>query len=390
VRVDRLVLEDFRNYENESVEFAQGLNFVTGRNAQGKTNLLEAVYCLGGMGSPRGSDVALVRDGSERALLHADVFRKARSLHVDVEFTPGKGTRALINKTPTSGARSLRELIVCVFFGPDELSLIKGSPDGRRRFLDELVVKLRPVRDSLRREWERTLKQRNALLKSAPRGEHAAHKVRETLEVWDDGLCRAGAALAFARLEGLRFLLPLARKRFEEIAGTGRIELSYISEWLEPGLCLRAVAGSGDVSEDELKESLRSSLDLVRDRELERGVSLVGPQRDDIGVRLAAGGDGAMLDARAFASQGDQRTAALALKLAEHDLLTDILGDEPVMLLDDVFSELDPARRAWLADSARSLGQTLLSSAESDALAPIGHARSIRVRGGALEVEPDR
>jgi DNA replication and repair protein RecF len=390
VRVDRLVLEDFRNYENESVEFAAGLNLVTGRNAQGKTNLLEAIYCLSGLGSPRGPDAGLVKDGSERALLHADVTHGVRALHVDIEFRPGKGTRALINKTPTSGTRSLRELVVAVFFGPDELSLIKGSPDGRRRFLDDLVVKLRPIRDSLRREWERTLKQRNALLKSAPHAGRGGDKVRETLEVWDESFCRAGAALTAARLEALRLLLPFVRKRYEEIAGSGRVELAYSSNWIEPSLCDRAVAVAGDVTENEIRADLRAALERVRGRELERGVSLVGPQRDDATIRLAAGGDGAMLDARVYASQGDQRTAALALKFAEHDLLSDALGDQPVLLLDDVFSELDPSRRAWLAESARAMGQTLLSSAEPDSLDALGPARWIRVTGGKLHAEAGR
>jgi DNA replication and repair protein RecF len=385
VRVDRLTLEDFRNYESESVEFAPGLNLVTGRNAQGKTNLLEAVYCLGGLGSPRGPDAGLVRDGTERALLHADIGHKERLLQIDMEFRPGRGTRALINKTPAAGVRSLRELVVAVFFGPDELSLVKGSPDGRRRFLDELVVKLRPIRDSLGREWERTLKQRNALLKSAPsRG--LADRARETLEVWDESFCRAGAALTAARLEALRWLLPFARKRYEEIAGSGRIELAYSSNWLEPSLCERAVI-AGDVTDEEIRTALRAALEGVRDRELERGVSLVGPQRDDASIQLPAGGDGAMLDARVYASQGDQRTAALALKFAEHDLLSDALGDQPILLLDDVFSELDPLRRAWLAESARTMGQTLLSSAEPDALVALGAARSIGVTGGKLKIE---
>jgi DNA replication and repair protein RecF len=383
VRVDRLALEDFRNYEDESVEFAPGLNLITGRNAQGKTNLLEAVYCLGGLGSPRGPDAGLVKDGAERALLHADVSHRNRSLRIDMEFRPGKGTRALINKTPTSGTRALRELVVGVFFGPDELSLIKGSPDGRRRFLDELVVKLHPVRDSLRREWDRTLKQRNALLRSAPHG-RLSDRERATLEVWDESFCRAGAALAAARLEGMRLLLPFVRKRYEEIAGSGRVDLAYSSAWLGPELSEQAVV-SDEVLEHDLRDSLRASLEAVRTRELERGVSLVGPQRDDASIQLAAGGDGAMLDARVYASQGDQRTAALALKFAEHDLLTESLGDQPVLLLDDVFSELDPSRRAWLAESASAMGQTLLSSAEPEVLEGLGAARSIRVRAGTLQ-----
>ena len=171
MRVDRLVLEDFRNYEREEIDLSGGLNLVVGRNAQGKTNLLEAIYCIGGFGSPRGPDATLVREGAERALVHADVTRGERTVHVDLEYRPGRGMRALLNGTAVPGVRSLRELTAAVFFGPDELSLIKGSPDGRRRFLDELVVKLRPARDTIKREWDRVLKQRNALLRSAPRAE---------------------------------------------------------------------------------------------------------------------------------------------------------------------------------------------------------------------------
>jgi DNA replication and repair protein RecF len=165
VRVDEVALEDFRNYERARVDFGAGLNLVVGRNAQGKTNLLEAVYCLGGLGSPRSPDVALVRTGSERALVHGRVLRGARRVAIDLEIRPGRGTRALVNKSAASGGRALAEVTTAVFFGPDELSLIKGSPEGRRRFLDELVVKLRPARDGLRREWERVLRQRNALLR---------------------------------------------------------------------------------------------------------------------------------------------------------------------------------------------------------------------------------
>ena len=169
MRIERLVLQDFRNYSSETIELAPGLNLVVGANAQGKTNLLEAIYCIGGMGSPRGSDAVLVREGAERAVLHALVVRGPRRVEVDLEFRPGRGVRALINKTPVRGTRPLRELVVGVFFGPDELSLVKGPPEGRRRFADELVVKLRPAQEALRRDFERVLKQRNALLRSGPR-----------------------------------------------------------------------------------------------------------------------------------------------------------------------------------------------------------------------------
>jgi len=382
VRVESLDIEDFRNYRSAHLELAEGVNLIVGRNAQGKTNLLEAVHCLSGLGSPRAADSALVRDGSERALLHAWVVRGERRLAVDMELRPGRGTRALINKTPVSGSRALSALTSSVFFGPDELSLVKGSPDGRRRFLDELVVKLRPARDGLRREWERVLKQRNSLLKSAPRAKGAA---LSTLDVWDESLCRVGAALTAARLEVLADLLPFALKRYESIAGGGRLDLAYLSSWIEQEFNEDALRDPSTIAEEPLAEMLKKGIENLRQRELERGMSLIGPQRDDVGVLLQAGADvPTMLEARVYASQGDQRTSALALKLAEHDLLAERLDDQPLLLLDDVFSELDPERRQWLGDAIRSMGQTLVSSAEPGATEAARAGLVIEVAAGEI------
>jgi DNA replication and repair protein RecF len=382
VRVETLDIEDFRNYRSAHLELSEGVNLIVGRNAQGKTNLLEAVHCLSGLGSPRAADSALVRDGSERAILHAQVVRGERRLTVDIELRPGKGTRALINKTPVSGSRALSALTASVFFGPDELSLVKGSPDGRRRFLDELVVKLRPARDRLRREWERVLRQRNSLLKSAPRAKGAT---LSTLDVWDESLCRVGSALTAARLEVLADLLPFALKRYEAVAGGGRLDLAYVSSWIEPEFTEEALRDPSTIAEQALTDMLKRGIGELRQRELERGMSLIGPQRDDVGVLLQAGADvPTMLDARVYASQGDQRTSALALKLAEHDLLTERLGDRPLLLLDDVFSELDPQRRQWLGDAIRSMGQTLVSSAEPGATEAARAGCVIEVAAGEI------
>jgi DNA replication and repair protein RecF len=387
MRADRLVLEDFRNYRNEAVEFSPGLNLVVGRNAQGKTNLLEAVYFLGGLGSPRVSDVGLVREGADRALLHADIARGTRAIHVDLEIRPGKSLRTLINKTPATGSRALRELIVGVFFGPDDLTLIKGPPEGRRRFVDDVVVKLRPARESVRREWDRVLRQRNALLKSAPRGGDANRSARSTLEVWDESFARTGAQLTAARLESLGQLLPYTRKRYEQIAGGGGLELIYASAWLDADFCTASLAAPRAPDEAYIHQALEAGIDQLRQRELERGMSLVGPQRDDVAVLLATGsGDGSQLDARTYASQGDQRTCALALRLAEYDLLTDVLDEQPVLLLDDVLSELDPARRTWLLDSVRGAGQTIVSSAEPPSQQGIDGALVIEVKEGKAVV----
>lgn len=385
MRVDDLVLEDFRNFELGRVELAPGLNLIVGRNAQGKTNLLEAIHCLSGLGSPRSDNSALVRQGAAAAIVHASVTKGGRDISIDLEFKPGRGMRALVNKSAVRRSSSLTEVVVTVFFGPDELSLVKGSPEGRRRFLDELVVKLRPTRDALRRELERVVRQRNALLKTLGRGTHPA-VARESLEVWDSALCKAGAALGAARLETLRDLRPHAAKRYGEIAGEGRMELTYSSSWLPPEVGIGLVVGGDPIMEEGLATYISARIDQLRVAELERGATLVGPQRDDIAVSLARNGDGAgpALDVRSHASQGDQRTAALALKLAEHDLLSERLQEEPILLLDDVFSELDPHRRAWLTDAVRDIGQTIVTSAEPLALEALKPERVIEVREGSI------
>jgi DNA replication and repair protein RecF len=385
LQVDRLGLEDFRNYIKVPVEFAPGLNLIVGRNAQGKTNLLEAIHYLSGLGSPRSPDAAVVREGCDRALLHAAVRKGDRELRVDLEIRPGRGTKALINGTPLHGTRPLSEIVVTVFFGPDELSLVKGSPEGRRRFLDDLVVKLRPARLALRREWERVLKQRNALLRSASR--RSSSSLLPALGVWDESLCRTGAVLTGARLQALGRLLPYARKRYEEIAGGGDLELNYVSDWLEEYVIESALASPAAVDESILKQALVAKVASLRERELERGISLVGPQRDDVLIKLLSpGAEGGQLEARHHASQGEQRTSALALKLAEHDLLSDAIGYPPILLLDDVFSELDPARRGWLAEAVGAMGQTLLSSAEPVPPGSIVFERVLEVDSGKVTV----
>ncbi|CAN5708942.1 DNA replication/repair protein RecF [soil metagenome] len=380
--IGRLGLEDFRSYARQEVAFAAGLNVVVGRNAQGKTNLLEAVHYLSGKGSPRGGDGALVRVGAERALLHGEVHQEQRTARVDVEIRRGNAMRALINRIPARGTRALGEVMATVFFGPEQLSLVKGSPEGRRAFLDELAGNLRPARGHLRRDWERVLKQRNALLKSAPHGA-AARPTRLTFEVWDANLCRTGAALTAARLETLGRLLPYARKRYEAVAGAGRINLFYASDWAERATVEQGLLAPGPALEKALEGQLSVALEEVRTRELERGMSLVGPQRDD--VEVATGTDeGPLLDARTHGSQGDQRTCALALKLAEHDLVSEALGQEPVLLLDDVFSELDPDRRVWLADVVRGMGQVLITSAEPGVVAAVTPSSVLTVGGGKV------
>lgn len=383
MKVDHLELEDFRNYQAQEIDLADGLNLMVGRNAQGKTNLLEAVHCLSGLGSPRAPDAALIKEGAERALLHAEVTRAARRASIDLEMRPGRGLRALVNKNPIPRNKILSDIIVSVFFGPDELSLVKGSPDGRRRFLDELVVKMRPAQDALRRELERVLRQRNAQLKALRKEGSAPRSLLDPLMVWDEQLMRAGAALAAARLRALAALIPFSADRYREIAGGGALTLGYVSSWLDEEDASRVLDDPESIDEKKLAAALGVRIDALRQREIERGQSLVGPQRDDVIVRLKTS-TGSFLEARTFASQGDQRTAALALKLGEHDLLTEVLEETPVLLLDDVFSELDPSRRSWLREAVRSAGQTFLSTAETGGWRALKPERAFEVAEGRV------
>ena len=381
--VEELALQDFRNYERAQLELSRGLTLVSGRNAQGKTNLLEAIYCLSGLGSPRTNEPALVREGAEGAYIHARVQRGERNVEIDLEIKAGRAPRALLNKTPVSGAKALGEIVVSVYFGPDDLALVKAGPDGRRRFLDDLAVKARPARDGLRKEWERVLRQRNSLLKTAPRGQGAPPK---TLDVWDEAFIQAGAGIAAARLRVLADLVPLARARYDSISGGDRLSLSYESAWLDHATAEKALEAPDTIDEGQLQSSLAEAMASVRGRELERGVSLVGPQRDDMIIRLVTSGDDSERDARTHGSQGEQRSAALALKLGEFELLRNVLGEDPILLLDDVFSELDPVRRAWLADSVREAAQTFMSSAEAGAI-EAARADSVLVVSSGTVVE---
>lgn len=383
MQVQHLEVEDFRNYSAQKLDLVDGLNLMVGRNAQGKTNLLEAVHCLSGLGSPRAPDAALIRQGAERALLHADVVRSGRVAHIDIELRAGRGMKALVNTNPIARNKILSDIVVSVFFGPDELSLVKGSPDGRRRFLDELVVKMRPAQDALRRELERVLRQRNAQLKALRKIGPTPPSLLDPLTVWDEQLCRAGAALAAARLKALSALIPHSRDRYVEIAGGGELTLAYVSSWLDVTAAREALADPASIQEAALARGIAARIDELRQREIERGQSLVGPQRDDVVVQLQDA-SGAFLDARTYASQGDQRTAALALKLGEHDLLTHVLEEPPILLLDDVFSELDPSRRGWLREAVRSAGQTLLSSASTDQWESLEAERAFEVSAGTV------
>ncbi|TML61621.1 MAG: DNA replication/repair protein RecF [Actinobacteria bacterium] len=327
MRVERLWLTDFRNYESADVSPAPGLTVVVGDNGEGKTNLLEAVGYLATLGSFRGAPRdALVREGSARAIVRAEIDRapENRRSTIEAELALAGRDRVLVNRQTLRRARDLLGALRVVVFSPDDLALVKGGPAERRRYLDDTMVAVDSRLDAVREEFERVLRQRNALLRQAAGGGgRLSGDLATTLEVWDERLAGVGERLGAARADLCRRLEPLVAKCYAQVAGNGaHVGLTYEAPWREPGLAAALVEARVD--------------------ELRRGISLVGPHRDDVGLSV----DG--LPSRTHASQGEQRSLALALRLGAHTLVTDVIGVAPVLLLDDIFSELDADRSAAL------------------------------------------
>lgn len=335
MRLDRLWLTDFRSYTSAEVALAPGLTAVVGANGQGKSNLLEAVGWLGGLRSFRGAPTeALVRVGAARAYVRGEGVRAGRALLVECEIAPGGRSRVLVNRQPVRRARDASEHLRAVVFAPDDLELVKGGPSERRRMLDDLLVAVDPRLEAVRSDLDRILRQRSALLKQA--GGRLTPDVEATLDVWDSRLAQAGEALADARAALVDALGPEVARAYVDLAGGGEVALRYAPPWREQGLA--------------------AALAEVRRDELRRGVSLVGPHRDELDVALGG------LPARTHASQGEQRSLALALRLAAARRVAAALDAPPLLLLDDVFSELDPDRSAALLAHLPP-GQTVITTA---------------------------
>lgn len=332
----RLWLTDFRGYHEADVGFDEGFTAVVGANGQGKTNLLEAIGYLATLGSFRGVPTdALIRAGAERAIVRAEGEREGRQLLLEAELSANGRNRAQLNRQPLRRARDLLGALRVTVFSPDDLTLVKGSPGDRRGYLDETLVALHPRYDQARTDLDRILRQRGALLKAA--GGRLSAEVELTLDVFDAKLVTAGEALAGARQELVGELGPLLGDAYDRVAGrSAEVRAVYEPQWMADGLAAALVAARKD--------------------DLRRGVSTVGPHRDEL--ELVLGG----MPARTHASQGEQRSLALALRLGAHEVVTRRTETPPVLLLDDVFSELDPERSAALLDSLPA-GQTVLSTA---------------------------
>ncbi|WP_129664389.1 DNA replication/repair protein RecF [Phytoactinopolyspora endophytica] len=365
--VTHLSLVDFRSYPTVELPLDHGVTAFIGPNGQGKTNLVEAVGYLATLGSHRVSqDGPLVRLGAERAVVRASVATNAdqdsRPSLVEIEITPGKTNRARLNRSPVKRPRDILGTLRTVLFAPEDLALVKGDPSDRRRFLDELLVARAPRYAGVRSDYERVLKQRNALLKSAGAAMRASRAGRGgaagpdlgTLDVWDTHLAQAGAELLAARLELVDALRPLVAKSYESVAATGSgtnnvdVRLEYKSS-LGPDTELTA-------DRAVLVDALVEATGRMRKDEIERGVSLVGPHRDDLVLGLGP------MPAKGYASHGESWSFALALRLASYELLRTI-GSDPVLVLDDVFAELDTGRRERLAELASAAEQVLVTAA---------------------------
>ncbi|MDT0342138.1 DNA replication/repair protein RecF [Streptomyces litchfieldiae] len=372
MHVTHLSLADFRSYARAEVELGPGVWSFVGPNGQGKTNLVEAVGYLATLGSHRvSSDAPLVRMGADRAVIRAAVVEGERRQLVELELNPGRANRARLNRSSQVRPRDLLGVVRTVLFAPEDLHLVKGDPGERRRFLDELVTARAPRLAGVRADYERVLKQRNSLLKSAAMARrHGGRGVDlSTLDVWDQHLARSGAELLAQRLLLVDALRPLADKAYEAVApGGGPVGLEYRG------------AAAEVASREELYELLLGALNEVRPQEIERGVTLVGPHRDDLVLRLG------QLPAKGYASHGESWSLALALRLASYDLLKEE-GPEPVLVLDDVFAELDARRRERLAELVAPGEQVLVTAAVPQDVPDVLSGARFAVTEGRVERE---
>ncbi|MBT2466350.1 DNA replication/repair protein RecF [Streptomyces sp. ISL-66] len=393
MHVSHLSLADFRSYARAEVPLDPGVTAFVGPNGQGKTNLVEAIGYLATLASHRVSaDAPLVRMGADRAVIRAAVTEGERQQLVELELNPGRANRARINRSSQVRPRDVLGIVRTVLFAPEDLALVKGDPGERRRFLDELVTARSPRMAAVRSDYERVLKQRNTLLKSAAMARRHGGRSMDlsTLDVWDQHLARTGAELLAQRLGLIATLLPLADKAYEQLApGGGPLGIAYKSSAAaeavgEAGVADGTGAGSGAAADgggaptrEALYEVLLGALADVRKQEIERGVTLVGPHRDDMTLRL---GD---LPAKGYASHGESWSYALALRLASYELLRSE-GGEPVLILDDVFAELDARRRERLAELVAPGEQVLVTAAVDDDVPGVLVGTRFAVSGGEV------
>ncbi|MCE7005085.1 DNA replication/repair protein RecF [Kibdelosporangium philippinense] len=362
--VRQLQVVDFRSWEHADLTFEPGPCVLVGANGQGKTNLVEAIGYTATLGSHRVStDAPMIRHGAQRAVVRTAVVNEGRELTIELEITSGKANRARVNRGPVPRPRDVLGILRTVLFAPEDLALVRGDPGERRRFLDDLLVLRAPRYAGVRADYERVLRQRNALLKTAGAARRAGSKGDiATLDVWDGHLATHGGQLLAARLDLVADLAPHVLAAYAGVAGSDSgspANISYrssIADSLEPGY---GVPGGDRANPEIVGDALLAAMAANRSQELDRGVSLVGPHRDELELILGEA------PAKGYASHGESWSYALALRLAAYELLR-AEGTEPVLVLDDVFAELDRRRRARLAEVAVAAEQVLITAAVAE------------------------
>ncbi|WP_332644885.1 DNA replication/repair protein RecF [Aeromicrobium sp.] len=371
MHVARLSLHDFRSYAAVEMDLEPGATAFIGANGQGKTNLVEAIDYLSRLESHRvASDTPLVKAGADQAVIRADVVKGDRTALLELEITPGKANRARINRGALPRTRDLVGVLRTVMFSPDDLDLVKGDPSDRRKFLDSLLVLRTPRLAGVRSDYERVLKQRNTLLKSAGRRRDAD---LSTLDIWDENLARTGAELVAERLKLLDELDPFLGEAYVRVAAEAAPDRREITATYKPSLELAADLRDAAAIHDALLEEVARR----RGDEIDRGISLVGPHRDDVTLIIGS------LPAKGYSSHGESWSLALALRLASFELLRKD-DDDPVLILDDVFAELDQGRRQQLAELVGDAEQVLVTGAVAEDVPDALKGHRFRVAGGEV------
>ncbi|MBW3084178.1 DNA replication and repair protein RecF [Austwickia sp. TVS 96-490-7B] len=391
-----LSLGDFRSYHSLELALSPGVTTLVGYNGQGKTNVIESIGYLATLGSHRvAQDGPLVRFGAARAVVRGAVVKHGREQLLEIEIVPGRANRAKMNRSPVPRPRDVLGAIRTVLFAPEDLTLVKGEPAERRRFLDDLLVSRQPRWAGVRADYDKIVRQRNALLRSATAqlrqsgrrssarsapGMALSAQVADalhTLDVWDDQLAGVGSHLLYARLRLLRDLRPFLTDTYEQVSSSPvRAHAAYKSSL---GDVDAERIAQGEVPEqEELREAMLRALAAVRSSEIERGVSLTGPHRDDVVLTL---GD---MPAKGYASHGESWSLALGLRLAAFQLLRRDLRDDPVLILDDVFAELDARRREKLASMIVDAEQVVITAAVPEDVPEILSGATCRVEPGQV------
>jgi DNA replication and repair protein RecF len=367
VYVRHLGLRDFRSWAHADLELEPGRTVFVAPNGYGKTNLIEALWYSTTLGSHRvGTDAPLIRVGAPRAVVSTIVVNEGRECAVDLEIVTGRANKARLNRSPVRSTREVVGVLQAVLFAPEDLALVRGDPADRRRYLDDLATVRRPTVAGVRADYDKVLRQRTALLKSLTGARHRGDQAAlDSLDVWDSRLAEYGAQLMAARIALVNQLAPEVEKAYQLLApGSRPASIAYRSS-LDAAL-------NSDTDRELLEAALLAALSARRSAELERGMCLVGPHRDDLELRL---GD---QFAKSFASHGESWSFAVALRLAAYELLR-ADGSEPVLLLDDVFAELDAARRRALAAVAESAEQVLVTAAVLEDIPADWDARRVTI-----------